>query len=154
MNVESLNKSQQRHLLASFKHVDKLLTDIEQILNASSSNSPFPEYRLDVTPAQIKVIQDYIARIRAEILRVLEIWAIPAAKGPPVSAIHSIRVHLAFARVALVEASPDYIRGYGDIQESTVVDLNCLINGLNVFIDKLNGYLAEIQDKAAEGNNG
>jgi len=46
-----LNESHQRRLLVNAEYADKLLSDIEAILNASESKSPFPKYRPDVSPA-------------------------------------------------------------------------------------------------------
>jgi GTP-binding protein EngB required for normal cell division len=137
-----LNESQQRHLLINVQHADKLLSEIEDILIAASSKSPFPKYQVDVTPAQAKVVQDYIARIRAQMLRVLESQQI-AVPGPQFGAIHSIRVTLAFVRIALTEIGPKYMRGYGEVPESAVAELNGLVTELNTLVDKLNAYLAQ-----------
>ena len=142
MSVESLNESQQRHLLASLQYADKLLSEIEGILTATSSKSPFPEYRVDVTPAQGKVIQDYIARIRAQMLRVLEGQGI-GVPGPQFGAIHSIRVHLEFVGNSLTEIGPKYMRGYGKVPESAITDLNGLVTELNTLVNKLDRYLVE-----------
>ena len=142
MSVESLNESQQRHLLTSLQYADKLLSDIEGILTAASSRSPFIEYRVDVTPAQGKVIQDYIARFRAQMLRVLEGQGI-RSPAHQISAIHSIRVHLTFIGIALTEIGPEYMRGYGEVPESAIADLNGLVAELNTLVDRLNAYLAE-----------
>ncbi|MFB3776685.1 MAG: dynamin family protein [Bryobacteraceae bacterium] len=137
-----LNESQQRHLLINIQYADKLLSDIEAILTAASSKSPFPKYRVDVTPAQSKVVQDYIARIRAQMLRVLEAQEV-VPPGPRLGALHSIRVTLAFVRIALIETGPRYMKGYGNVAESAAADLNGLVTELNTLVDKLDAYLAE-----------
>jgi GTP-binding protein EngB required for normal cell division len=140
--TRALNESQRRHLLTNVQYADKLLSEIEGILTAASSKSPFPEYQVDVTPAQTKVIQDYIARIRAQMLRVLEGQQI-AVPGPKFGAIHSIRVTLAFVRIALIEIGPRYMRGYGELPESAVAELDGLVTELNALVDNLNAYLAQ-----------
>jgi GTP-binding protein EngB required for normal cell division len=142
MSVESLNESQRRHLLISVEYADKLLSDVEEILTAASSKSPFPKYQVDVTPAQSKVIRDYIARIRAQMLRVLEGQGI-GVPGPQLGAIHCIRVALTFVRIALTEIGPEYMRGYGKVPESAITDLNGLVTELNTLVDKLDAYLRE-----------
>jgi len=142
MSVESLNESQRRHLLTSVEYADKLLSEIEEILTAASSKSPFHEYQVDVTPAQSKVIRDYIARIRAQMLRVLQGQGI-RPRGPQLGAIHSIRVHLEFVGIALTEIGPEYMRGYGKVPESAIADLNGLVTELNALVDKLDAYLAQ-----------
>jgi len=60
-----LNEHQIRRLLVSCEHIDRLLSDVEQILTASASKSPFPRWSDDTSPVQRKVTQDYIARLRA-----------------------------------------------------------------------------------------
>jgi GTP-binding protein EngB required for normal cell division len=138
----ALNETQQRHLLIHVQYADKLLSEIEEILTAASSKSPFPQYQVDVTPAQGKVIQDYIARIRAQMLRVLEGQQI-AVPGPQFGAIHCIRVTLAFVRIALTEIGPTYMRGSGEVSASLAADLNGLVTELNTLVDKLNAYLVQ-----------
>ena len=137
-----LSEPQQRHLLTHVKYADTLLSEIEEILTAASSRSPFPKYEIDVTPAQSKVIRDYVARIRSQMLRVLEGQGIRPS-GPQFGAIHCIRVTLAFVRIALTEIGPRYMRGFGEIPESAVADLNGLVTELNTLVDKLNAYLAQ-----------
>jgi len=69
---DSLNSSQQLHLLSSCKYADQLLSEAESILFASGSKSAFPKYQPDLAPMQAKVVEDYIARIRAQMVRVLK----------------------------------------------------------------------------------
>lgn len=142
MRGEMLNESQRRHLLTSVEYADELLSEIEEILNATASKSPFPKYQVDLKPAQGKMVQDYIARIRAQMLRVLEGQGI-GPRGPQVGAIHSIRVQLAFVRIALTEIGPRYMRGFGEIPESAIADLNGLVAELNTLVDRLDVYLAQ-----------
>ena len=97
---DALNSSHKHHLLTSFKYVDELLSDVESILLSSTSKSPFPKYRGDLSPVQIKVVQDYIARIRAQMIQVLKSQGI----SPPerrVGATHAIRVNLEFTNYRL-----------------------------------------------------
>jgi GTP-binding protein EngB required for normal cell division len=138
----ALNEIQQRRLLIHVQYADKLLSEIEGILTAASSKSPFPKYRVDVTPAQSKIVQDFIARIRAQMLRVLEGQQI-AVPGPQFGAIHCIRVTLTFVRIALIEIGPDYMRGSGEVSSSVAAGLNGLVAELNTLVDKLNAYLVQ-----------
>src|SRR6266498_5674989 len=71
-SASHLNPSQALHLLTSARYADNLFADIESVLFASKSKSPFREYKNSFPPAQIKVIEDYLARIRAQLVRMLE----------------------------------------------------------------------------------
>jgi GTP-binding protein EngB required for normal cell division len=138
----SLNPSQARHLLVHCEHADQLLSEIENILTAAASKSPFPRYTVDVTPAQAKIVQDYIARVRAQLIRVLAGLDI-SPDGPKFGAIHSIRVTLAFIRIAIQEISPRYLAGYGEVPAALLPELNGLTTELEGLIDKLDGFLAQ-----------
>ena len=63
-----------------------LLGEIEGVLNESSSPTAFPVYVMDITPAQQKTIEDYITRIRARLVQVIEGQGMSGRKpGIPVS---------------------------------------------------------------------
>ena len=137
-----LNSSQQLHLLSSAQHADKLLAEIESILTASRSRSAFPKYKNPLPPAQAKVVEDYLSRIRAQIVRVLESQDV-AVPEPGFESVHSMRVTLAFIRIAFQECTPDRMRGYGEVAESKVRELNGLVDEMIAAVDKLDTYLAQ-----------
>ncbi len=64
MREESLNSNHAARLSVTCRHIDKQFTDLENALSVASSKNGFPEYLSDVTRAQRRVIEDYIARIR------------------------------------------------------------------------------------------
>jgi hypothetical protein len=67
----ALNDAQQRRLIVTCKYIDKLLCDIEHALHSAASQSPFPRYVVDISPAQMRVIEDHIGRLRSQLLRAL-----------------------------------------------------------------------------------
>ena len=71
-SVNSLNSNHERRLAVTSRHIDKLLADMESILNVASSKLAFPQYTPDLTSAQRRVVEDYIGRIRAQLIRVLD----------------------------------------------------------------------------------
>ncbi|MGA2131847.1 MAG: dynamin family protein [Bryobacteraceae bacterium] len=129
-------------MLTSCQHADKLLGEIESILVASASKSPFPKFKPDISPSQAKVVQDYIARIRAQMIRVLASQGI-APPEPPFGSLHSIRVTLGFAGIAFDECRPEKLRGYGEVPEAAAPELNGLAGEMNGLIGRLDGYLAQ-----------
>ena len=68
----SLNSNHERRLSVTCRYIDKLLTDMASILSVSSSRVAFPQYLPDLTSAQRRVVEDYIGRIRAQLIRVLD----------------------------------------------------------------------------------
>ncbi len=147
---ETLNSNHKRHLLASAQYVDSLLSEIEAILTSAQSKSPFPKYRLDVTPAEAKLVQDYLMRIRAQMVHVLRSQGI-SPPDPFMGARHSIRVTLEFADIAFDECRPETMRGYGEIPESLVPELNGLVDEMRSVVRKLNTYLAQNADRDLQG---
>jgi len=138
----SLNSSQKLHLLKRCEYADKLLGDIESILVAAASKSPFPKYKPDISPAQAKVVRDYIARIRAQMVRVLESQGIQPG-APQFGSVHSIRVALGFSEISFDECRPQNMRGYGEVPESIVPELNGLVDEMKGLLARLDGYLAQ-----------
>jgi GTP-binding protein EngB required for normal cell division len=136
-----LNQFQRNRLAVTCTYIDKLLKDIEEVLNATASKSPFPKYVSDISPTQRRVIEDYISRFRAQLLRVLEGMSIlpPTAK---IGAVHSLRTALTFIDIAVEELKPRYMRGYGEVPESAQETLNGIVAELDGLVRQLNTYLA------------
>jgi GTP-binding protein EngB required for normal cell division len=137
-----LNEAHERRLLSNAQHADGLLSEIEAILDAAESRSIFPKFRLDVTPAQARLIRNYIARIRDHLGRAVRALGLHY-QGPSLGALHSIRVTLAFIRIAAQEMAPRYLRGYGPLPEWAAAQLQGLASELEGLLDSLERALAE-----------
>ena len=141
-NHITLNPSQRQHLLITCKHIDKLLGDIEETLNAAASKSVFPSYAGDITPLQRKTIEDYIARLRGQLLQVLAGQSV-APEKPRVSASHSIHVGLTFVEIAIAELAPHYMQGYGPVSEPGATDLYGVVAELQSAVKELHRYVLQ-----------
>jgi hypothetical protein len=97
-NSTGLNPTQRQRLLITCKHIDKLLEDIENTLHAASSKCVFPNYVNDLTPLQRGAIEDYVARFRGQLLKVLGTQAL-SPEQPCISASHAIHVGLPSSRL-------------------------------------------------------
>jgi GTP-binding protein EngB required for normal cell division len=137
-----LNSSQTRHLLTSAQYADKLFADVESVLFASKCRSPFRKYKNALSPVQIKVVEDYLARIRTQLVRVLESQGILLPE-PQLESVHSIRTYLAFVKIAFEDCEPQRMRGYGEVTESKTRELNGLVEEMVSAIGKLDSYLAQ-----------
>ncbi len=141
-SADSLNSSQKLHILSSFQYADKLLGDIESILEASASKTAFPKYKPDVAPAQAKIVRDYIERIRSQMIRVLESQGIYPPE-PRFGSIHSIRVTLGFAGIAFDECRAKVMSGYGEMAGSVIPEINGLVGEMKGLVEKLDAYLSQ-----------
>ncbi|HXW89617.1 MAG TPA: dynamin family protein [Terriglobales bacterium] len=140
MAQESLNSNHARRLSITCRHIDKLLADMENVVNVSDSTRAFPEYLPDITPAQRHVIEDYIARIRFQLARVLVGQGIarPEPSIPMSRCLHTI---LTFAGIAAEELQPKYMRGYGEIPAAAALELNGIAAELLSLTHQLDQYI-------------
>jgi GTP-binding protein EngB required for normal cell division len=141
-NAGSLNEFQAGRLRVTCQYIDKLLTGAEGILNAAASKAAFPRYSGDVAPVQRRTIEDYISRIRAQLVRVLDGQDITREK-PTIPASRAIHVALGAIDIAVEELKPQYMRGYGDLPEAAATELNGIVGELRGLGSKLDRYLAE-----------
>jgi len=139
---DSLSGLQQSRLLIHCRYADGLLAEIESILTSSTSKSPFPRYRGDFSLAQSRVVQDYISRLRDQMVAALRVFSVEAG-APDIGAIHAIRTNLDFVHIAFEEMRSDYLCGCGAVPESQVAALNGTVNELQGLVDKLDRYLAQ-----------
>ena len=139
-----LNGPQRLHLFSSCQYADKLLSEIEAVLVASQSKSPFPKYKPDVSPAQAKVVQDYIARMRAQLVRILDSQGVPIPE-PNIGSLHAIRVTLGFVDIAFDECRPKRMTGYGALAGTAAVEIAGLVDEMQGIVSRLGSYLAQGQ---------
>jgi len=137
----SLNKNHKRHLRLTFEHVDNLLNEALQELNATEAPSPFQRLLPDSLPVQRKVLGDYIASLRGMMVRILDIKGIVIPK-PQVSSLWSFQATLISARIAVEGIGPKYMRGYGNLSDETAHRLEALGTQLMDVLDRMRNYLA------------
>jgi len=137
------NPYQQRHLLITCQHLDGLLAGMEEVLSSASSRRAFPKYISDFTDAQRKTVEDYIARVREHLLRVLASQGLDPGQ-PDISALHAIRVSLDFLAIDVEELAPKHMRGYGPVTAEAATELQGIISELDGLFTGLQSYLRSI----------
>ncbi len=137
-----LNGPQQSRLRITCHYIDKLLSDAEHILHQATSQSPFPRYVIDVTPAQVRAIEDYVRRLRAQLLRALA-WQQLKPKPPDIPATRAVLTNLAFIAIAVEELRPSYMRGSGVVPEDAVDELNGVVHELCSLVEGMERYLRQ-----------
>ena len=145
----SLNPSQRQRLLITCKHIDKLLEDIQATLNASTSKSVFPSYTADLGTDERKRIEEYLARIRSQLLEVLASQSL-APEDPRISATHSIYVNLKFIDIAVTELAPRHMQGYGPVSREGAADLEAIVAELQSSVQELTEYLLHSDARSSE----
>jgi GTP-binding protein EngB required for normal cell division len=139
-SANSLNSNHERRLTVTCRYIDKLLADMESTLHSSESKLAFPHYVSDLSPQQRRVIEDYIRRIREQLIRVLDGQNIerPSADIPESRSLHA---SLTFIDIAAEELKPEYMRGYGEIPPAAAVELNGIAGELKGLVRQLDQFL-------------
>src|ERR1700691_4139551 len=141
-SVNSLNSNQARRLSVTCRYIDKLLADMEGALSVADSAQAFPEYVSDVTPAERQVIEDYAARIRLQLVRILDGHGV-ARPQPSIPVSRSLHTSLTFIAIAAEELQPRYMRGYGEISPGAVTELNEIAETLLKLVREFDQYVKE-----------
>jgi len=137
-----LNEAQQRRLAVTCQYIDKLLSSIEHALHSAASLSPFPRYVVDVTPAQTRVLEDHIRRIRSQLLRALD-WQQMKPEAPEIPVTRAVTTDLAFVDIAIEELRPSYMRGSGAIPDDAVEELNGVVHELRSLVQSMDRYVRQ-----------
>jgi GTP-binding protein EngB required for normal cell division len=137
-----LDEHQKTRLRITCQYIDKLLSDLADVLHAASSPSPFPRYIVDVSPAQIRVLEDYLRRFRSQLLRTIA-WQHMKPEPPNIPATRAVLTNLAFVDIAVEELKPSYMRGSGEVPEDAVSELNGVVHELRSLISGMERYLKQ-----------
>jgi GTP-binding protein EngB required for normal cell division len=137
-----LNDHQKTRLRITCQYIDKLLSDVADILHAATSPSPFPRYIVDVSPAQIRVLEDYIRRFRTQLVQTIA-WQNMKPEPPEIPATRAVLTNLAFVDIAVEELKPSYMRGSGLVPEDAVSELNGAVHELRSLITGMERYLKQ-----------
>ena len=138
--VPLLNDAQRLHLRVSCEYMDKMLQEIEGILYSAEGLSPFTKYRLDLSPAQSRVLEDYIRRFRSQILRALA-WQHIQPPPPNIPATRSIATHLTFIDIAISELRPNQMRNSGALSARTAAELTGVLGELSSIYEHMMSYV-------------
>jgi hypothetical protein len=134
------NENHKRHLLLTFRHVDKILHDALHEWEISRELSPFQRYLPESSPANRQYIADSLVRLRKTMLAILHHHKIPLPE-PSVNPVWGFRVALMSAKNAIVELRPKYMRGYGKLPPEAVHELEAIISELEHELQQMYQYL-------------
>ena len=137
-----LNEHQKTRLRITCQYIDKLLSDVADILHAATSPSPFPRYIVDISPAQIRVLEDYIRRFRAQLVKTIA-WQGMKPEPPGIPVTRAALTNLAFVDIAVEELKPSYMRGSGTVPEDAIAELNGVVHELRSLIAGMERYLKQ-----------
>lgn len=135
-----LTENHYRYLLNAFRHLDTLLSDAADKLIATDSHRLFLPYRQDATAAQQKILRDYLESLRFVLQRFMQRHAM-VVPAPTVSTLKVFHTSLTFARIAVEELRPEYLRGYGELESADEAQVLQVIAELSALLQRIAGYL-------------
>jgi GTP-binding protein EngB required for normal cell division len=139
-NSGGLNEFHKRRIRVTCGYIDKLLSDIEAVLWSTASKSAFPKYISDIPPAERRVVEDYISRIRTRLVRTLESQGIEV-DPPSIPATRAIHSNLTFVDISVEEMRPRYMRGYGEVPAEAAAELNGIVGELSGLVSQLDRFV-------------
>jgi hypothetical protein len=148
-SATGLNEAQRRRLSVTCEYIDKLLSDVEEILNQDSSRSPFPRHVVDLTPEQRRELEEHMARLREQLLRALA-WQGLKPEPADIPASRAVLTHLNFIDIAIEELRPRYMRGSGALAEGVGEELNRVADELRKAAQGMEQYLRQELEKRAQ----
>jgi hypothetical protein len=139
-DAAGLNENHKRRLRVTCQHIDRLLSNIENILDAPAWPAAFPRYAADLAPEPRRSLVDYIRRIRAQLQAALDTAGI-SDQMPPISASHAIQTTLLYVEVAAEELAPRYMRGYGPLPDQAAEKLEGIAEDLAALVRQTQSVL-------------
>jgi GTP-binding protein EngB required for normal cell division len=136
-----MNEYHRRAIGITFHHIDGRLAEIEAILSAIGSQSPFSAYSLDIEPLARQSVTGYLQRLREKMWSAVKCLQI-SQDGHRTSAAWAIRCAMIGVLVNLADIEPQRLDGYGALQPEAAKMLSGICADLRRLSDSLLAYLA------------
>jgi hypothetical protein len=137
-----LNEHHRRRLLVSCEYVDRLLADIESVVAAETSLTAFPKYIQDLTAGEKRLMEEYVAALRAQLVALLQARKVAVA-SPAISSRHSMLTCLGYIDIAVEELKPRYMGGYGAVPPALVPELDKAVEEVQATVRRAIAVLKE-----------
>lgn len=147
MDTRVFPANHQRYLFSRFRHIDEILGDAVQALERSDETRLFPHAIRDATPAQRKILEDYLAQLRFALKRFMDKQALEDT-ARSVSGLWTVRTAIIFAQTAVTELRPGFMAGYGALGQEAVQATERLVAELGTLLKRMGDYL----DKGEQGD--
>ena len=136
-----MNEYHRRAIAITFHHIDGRLAEIEAILSAVGSQSPFSAYALDIEPLARHSVTGYLQRLREKMWSAVKCLQI-SHDGHRMSAAWAIRCAMIGVMVNLADIEPKRLDGYGTLQPEAAKTISGICADLRRLSESLLAYLA------------
>jgi len=135
------NESQQRYLLSRLHSIEETLSEAVEQLAPSESGRVFRTLSADATPAQRKILADYLAQLRFALRRFMLAQQLRDERRPTGS-LWSLQTAIVFARIAAEELRPKYWRGYGEVDPDSAAAADRFAAEVTTLLHRIENYIA------------
>ena len=135
------NESQRRYLLSRLLSIEETLSEGVERLAPSEPGRVFSTVSPDASPAQRKVLADYLAQLRFALRRFMFVQQLRDEVRTPGS-LWSFQTAVVFARIAAEELRPKYWRGYGEVDPDSAAAAERIAAELVTLLHRVEEYIA------------
>jgi hypothetical protein len=125
----ALSYAQQNIFITSLRHIDRLLSDIEGIVDADDGVGVLARFHSDLDAREKQQIHRALGQFRQTILDSMHRIGITEPK-PQVAAFHAIETNLDFIEIDIEELRPRYMKAYGTLTPEAAAGLNAVLDTL------------------------
>jgi hypothetical protein len=128
-------------LLSGFLDIQNRLEEMECLLAQGGGSFPLRGYVNDLSPTEVKAMQDHFARIRGALLTCLEKHGVP----PDVrrtSLRWALQARMTGLDIAVAEMGPERLRGYGSLDDAACREIVDMQQNIYQLLDRANACLS------------
>ncbi len=135
------NESQRRYLLSRLLSIEETLSEGIERLAPSEPGRVFRTVSADATPAQRKILADYLAQLRFALRRFMLAQQLRDERRPT-GGLWSLQTAVVFAKIAAEELRPRYWRGYGEVDPDSAAAAERFAAELTTLLQRIGDYVA------------
>ena len=136
-----MNEHHRRAIASTFHCIDRRLAEIEAILSAVGSQSPFSAYALDIEPLTQHSVTGYLQRLREKMWSAVKCLQI-SRDGNRTSAAWAIRCVMVGVMANLADMEPQRLSGYGALQPEAAKTISGICADLRRISESFLAYLS------------
>lgn len=137
-----LGEDLQRPIRFGFLDLHRRMAEMEALLIQSAAPTPFSQHVNDLAPTEVKVVQDYFARVRSTMLALLQELEMPL-EVEKTSLRWALQVSMTALDLSLSEIEPKKLKGYGDVSPEAAAAAQKIQQELGRLFERLAAYLQQ-----------
>lgn len=137
--MAGFNENHRRRILASFQHVDEMLTESLNAVNPAQSNL-YSRFVQDLSVADLQRIKSCSGRIREQMRDLLERFQIEFP-SPTVPSSWLLKTCLTSLDITLEELYPEKLKGYGAMDQASAGDMTRTLREIRRLVSQMLAFL-------------